>query len=243
MKEYFSTENEHFTNGCLLSKLTIIIMSLNRHGYLLRNLHYLSGKNVNVFALDGSAEPIEPKFLTKLSPTIRYLHIPEGVRYRLSEAIQLTTTEYTMLLGDDEFYIPSALEKCIMELEKEPELVCCMGSCLQFTPRKQGLMGRSAYQEMKGYSLLQNDPEERAIAHMKNYTSSTIYSVARTHIWKQAVSTFTNAKLPLNDYELVFEICVSFLGKSIVIPELTWLRSGENVTIHNRKKDLTFIKW
>jgi glycosyltransferase domain-containing protein len=242
MKEDLITENKNFANDCLLSKLTIIIMSINRHRYLLRNLHYWSGKNVNVFALDGSTEPIKNKFLTKLSPTIHYLHIPEGISSRLYKATQLTTTEYTMLLGDDEFYIPSGLERCIKELEKEPSLSCCMGRCLQFTPRKQGLMGREAYQEMIDYSLLQNDPEERAIAHMGNYTSSTIYSVARTNIWKQAMSTFTNAKLPA-DYELLFEICVSFLGKSKVIPEMTWLRSGENVTIHNRKKDLTFMKW
>ena len=168
MKEDLITENKNFANDCLLSKLTIIIMSINRHRYLLRNLHYWSGKNVNVFALDGSTEPIKNKFLTKLSPTIHYLHIPEGISSRLYKATQLTTTEYTMLLGDDEFYIPSGLERCIKELEKEPSLSCCMGRCLQFTPRKQGLMGREDYQEMIAYSLVKNDTEKRAIAHMGN---------------------------------------------------------------------------
>ena len=134
-------------------------------------------------------------------------------------------------------------------MDANRELVSCMGRCLIFKPTSRGVVSWPGYTEMKDYTLLQNDPVERMIAHMNPYTCSTIYSVVRTPVWKTAMSILSERNFSvfaIGEYQ--FELAVSFLGKSKVLDSLMWLRSGENPTatpapLWGKHKLKMFYRW
>ena len=46
-----------------LEKLTIVILTYNRHKYLKRTIHYWSNYNVNLVILDGSEKKLEDQYI------------------------------------------------------------------------------------------------------------------------------------------------------------------------------------
>ena len=108
-----------------LAKLTLVVPTYNRHSYALRNMFYWSGRSVTVHVLDGSPTPISLPELSGLAQNIHYHHLPVSIFDRLRIATELISTDYCALMGDDEFFIPSALESCIAELDLYSDLVSC----------------------------------------------------------------------------------------------------------------------
>jgi len=215
-------------SNSLLSRLTLVIPTYKRQSYALRNMRYWSGRGSTVHVVDGSPLAIAASELRGLAGNINYHHLPVSLVERIKHSLGLINTEYAALMGDDEFFIPSALEACIRELETQAELVSCMGRCIKFGYTPKVVTGELAYSEMENYSILQDDPVDRMVAHMNPYTCSTIYSVVRSPVWQRSMMTLTRKKFPafaIGEYQ--FELAVCYQGKSKVIPELMWLRSAE----------------
>ena len=214
----------------LLSKLTLVIPTYNRQRYVLRNMRYWSGSVVTVHVLDGSEQPIPAEEMAGLTANVNYHHLPISIFDRLGKAVELVQTEYAALLGDDEFFLPDALQACIQGLEADETLVSCIGRCLCFGPFSNQIIAWPGYTEMADYAVLQNDPIARMIHHMNPYTPSTIYSVVRAPVWKQAMAILAQKQQfsvrALGEIE--FELAVCYQGKSKVIENLMWLRSAEN---------------
>lgn len=219
-----------YKNGTLLSKLTIVMLTYNRQQYALRNMQFWSCRGPTMHVLDGSDVPIKKHLLQKVGTNIHYHHLPESIIDRVSYILPKLNTEYTILIADDEFFLPKGLERILTELENNTDLVSCAGRCLWFTFESKDVVGHPFYTIQEGYSLVQEEASERMLYHMTEYTPSIIYSVVRTDVWKKSMRPtikkdfFWGAQL-----ELQFELSVSFFGKSKVIPVLFWLKSGENV--------------
>ena len=62
------------SNLSLLKKLTIIIPTYQRQTFMLRHMHYWSGKDVRLIYLDGSKAALDPSFLTDIKKNIKYIH-------------------------------------------------------------------------------------------------------------------------------------------------------------------------
>ena len=229
----------------LISKLTIIIPTYDRQIYALRNMLYWSGKDVTVHVLDGSLEAMEVNALKEIGTNVKYHHQPGSFGERLKSGIHLTNTEYTVLLGDDEWFLPHGLEACISEMEADKELVSCMGRCLGFIKDQNEVKGFRQYTVMEGYSVFHNDPIERMIFHMNPYTCSTIYSVIRTPVWKLVMGCFAKKIFQVHNIEeLQIELATCYLGKSKIIEELMWLRSGENPPMNeNGPQLISVVDW
>ena len=236
-------------NNSLLSKLTLVIPTYKRQSYALRNMRYWSGRGATVHVMDGSPTPISVSELAGLAENIHYHHLPISLFERIQYSLGLIETVYTAMMGDDEFYIPSALDACIRELESQEELVSCTGRCIVFSYTKRGrVVGKTGYTKMENYCILQDDPVERMVAHMDPYTCSTIYSVVRSPVWQRSMMTLIQKEFPvfaIGEYQ--FELAVCYQGKSKVIPELMWMRSGEMPPIRGRDSSLipknTSMKW
>lgn len=228
----------------LLSKLTLVIPTFNRPRYALRNMRYWSGSSVTVHVLDGSELAIPAEEMVELAANVNYHHLPISLFDRLKKILDLIQTEYAAMLGDDEFFLPKGLQACIQELEADETLVSCMGRCLAFRPISKQLIGWPAYTEMVGYAVLQDDPVARMIHHMNPYTCSTIYSVVRTPVWKQAMGIACKKQFSVFALgEIQFELSVCYRGKSKVIPHLMWLRSAENDGIRDEHDVVLFREW
>jgi glycosyltransferase domain-containing protein len=224
--------NVKFRTGSLLSKLTILVPTYERPSYALRNIGFWSGSEVTVHILDGSSQQMPAEQRSGFEANIHYHHLPIPLSERLSVACDYVKTDYVALLGDDDFFLPSGLESCLVELEIDCSLVSCMGRCLAFKLSGTTVVGWPAYTEMTGYQINQEEPKERMVAHMSSYTCSTIYSVVRAAVWKHAVSILGRRRfLVFAMVEFQFEMAVAFLGKSRVIPVAMWLRSQENESI------------
>ncbi len=233
-----------------LSDLTIVMPTYNRQDYALRNMRYWSGKGPAVHVLDGSSHPIYAHQLLSLSPNIFYHHLPISINARLSKAItdEMVTTEYAILLGDDEFHLPSGLKKCMDRLENS-DLVACLGRCLYFeiTEDKDifSYPWIAPHTSFEGYTLLSNDPRERLLKHMNPYLCTTIYAVTKADVWKVNVMAAITETSTIDASEIAYEMACAYQGKSAVIDVLTWLRSGENATTNapRNKKTLPNYKW
>jgi glycosyltransferase domain-containing protein len=198
----------------------------------MRSMRYWSGKGVNVLVMDGSDAPLDEAFVKDLELNICYHYFPISIHDRIERSLELFETEYALLYGDDEFFSIEGLEICIKELEKDTELVSCMGRCIGFDPSSGALMARPWYLDLKGYKILEEDPIERMVNHMGNYGCSTIYGVTKTSVWKYAMKVFVSQRFSVFSIEeYMFEMVVAFMGKSKVIPVLYWFRSLENSRI------------
>ncbi len=235
---------EVLINKGLLNKITIVLLTVNRRQYVLRNMKYWSGKDVTVHVLDGSEQGMPFKYFSTIKNNIYYHHLPISLSERLAYVSSLITSQYTMLMGDDEFYIPSAIEACIDELENNVSLASCFGRCMYFNHHKGALKTKLIYKNMADYSVQHSNPDDRVLYHMKNYRPSTIYSVMRTDVWKNTVSCMDNELYKVFALEeLQFEIASSYLGKSRVLPVLLWISSAENPGITDKSQYKAINDW
>lgn len=195
-------------------------------------MKYWSGKSVKIFILDGTSQSIPTESLSGIQGNVQYLHLPIGFNERMAKAIKLVKTEYTAFMGDDEFYLPSGLKACIQELERDENLVSCNGRCIAFRVQKNDIHSWFMYTDQKDYSVNSSNPIERMCFHMDKYTPSTVYAVTKTKEWKMAWQAFAQREYSVFAMaEIQYELSLSYLGKSKVIPVLVWLRSYENETV------------
>jgi glycosyltransferase domain-containing protein len=223
----------------ILSKLTLVIPTYNRQQYAVRNMQYWSGRGITLHVVDGSSQPIRENIINSFSENIFYHHLPIPLVDRLSFIMENLQTEYTSWCGDDEFYIASALEESINELDSNSDLVAVCGRSLGFYHKDSSVYGELVYPLMENYKLLQDNPFDRMITHFRNYTQTALYAVVRTNVWQQSFKAYTEHEFPLYAIgEYQFEMAVSYFGKSKVIPTLMWLRSQETTPIRGTDPSL-----
>ncbi len=225
-----------------LGKLAVVIPSRNRQDYLLRSIKFWSNTNAKIYIVDGSKKSISSNKVSTFGKNIKYYYIDKTLTERLLWVSSKIEEPFVCLISDDEFHIPSALKSCITLLEKKTDYVSCLGRGMVFGYSKQDkkIKSLAAYPEMKDYELNQELPSERLNYHFKNYTPSQIYSVCRSRVWKIAMQGFGKEEFHFfPQMEMQFEMTLSYAGKSVVIPELMWLRSYENERIYDSEPGLT----
>jgi glycosyltransferase domain-containing protein len=220
----------------LLNKLTVIIPTYNRQEYAIRTMNYYSGQGMIVHVLDGTENAIDKNLICNLESNINYHHLPISINERFKIASEITNTDYTLMNGDDEFFLFSGLKECIKVLEEE-DIVSCIGRSLFFNINQNIITAEALNPESgspwhpgyQNYSILEEDYANRIIKHMNPYLSIACYAVTRTSVWKTNLFAASVCKSSTTDSEeLALEMASAFQGKSKVINHLMWLRSGEN---------------
>ena len=87
--------------------------------------------DVQIIVMDGSEVSIKPT-ISKLFPQFKYIHAPISIEQRLAEAANFISTKYTLMSGDDDLFLFSGVDKCILELENNLELISVMGTAIGF---------------------------------------------------------------------------------------------------------------
>ena len=229
----------------LTNKFTIVIPTYGRQKYVLRAIKYWDHLGVQTVIMDGSKDPIP---VTQLSDYnhCRYFHEQTSFLERLKKAIELVNTPFVSLIPDDEFYISSTLDKCIHILETE-NVESCGGQCLKFSRTKNEIEYSSIYKKLGNYNFLEDDGIVRMKRHMLDYTPSTLYSVMKTETWKKCMALMTKRIIDVYALlEIQFEMAATFHGKTMVLPEVLWLRSYENTPVRNEPgmyANKVFSKW
>lgn len=202
-------------------KLTIVIPEHNRPKRLKRILYfYLENGFNNIVVPDSSNKEFE--YLSEFKDKIIYRHYP---RKHLVEKILAikdnVKTPYVILCAEDDYMMPSALNKIINFLESNNDYISAQGYWLQFWP-KQGNRLRYQYPQVtKENSLLSDDPRTRTISLFEHYYQF-YYVVMRKELFFTSYETMvTNGKLRLENLCLVemwqAAYC-AFKGKHAVLP-------------------------
>lgn len=218
----------------IFDDLTILMQTYERPLFAKRFMRYWSDKNIKIIVIDGGKKSIEDNFLKTLNKNISYIHLQKDYYSRMIYSAKLINTKFVLQACDDEFYINSAIKNCLELLNYDNELVSCGGCCMGFDYLEKKIIGNERYLKLQGLRLDNLDPMKRLLMHFSNYVPAHLYSICRSDVWKIAVnSTFSKEYTFFAALELQMEMLIISAGKSMIIPELFWLRSSENKPINN----------
>jgi glycosyltransferase domain-containing protein len=231
-----------------LSSLTVVIPTVSRPLFVLRQFKYWRVSDAQVVVLDGAKTPIViPEDLK--SPNIRYLHTGTRFNERLATAGQYVTTPYCAFLPDDEFFLFSGLHAAISRLEADAQIVGCVGRCLGFFVDHGRFLVRDMYREWKPFSDNAISQVQRLDEDLPpNKTHKAQFAILRSSVW---ASMFKNSYGKYFScgytYERLLNLARTILGPSVVLDDLIWMRSLENPPISSesvpRVGGRDFVSW
>jgi glycosyltransferase domain-containing protein len=231
-----------------LSELTIVIPTVSRPLFILRQHEYWRDTDARIVILDGASSPISiPSSLR--SPNIQYIHTGTRLTERLATASQYVSTKYCALLPDDEFFLVSGLRAAIRRLEEDAAIIGCVGRNLYFFVDQQRFLVRDAYRYYKPFPATAQTVEARLDADVApNKTHGCSYGVFRSLNWSQIFSRSYGEEFSSGYvYERLTNLYRTVLGRTEILEDLLWMRSMENPPIVSadipRVGGRDFVSW
>jgi len=232
MTEALSKAEDHSREYSeVLSNLTIVVPTYNRHLQVLKTINFWRGRGPELLILDGSPTPLALDQEHESMEGLIYLHIPETFQSRIVQSGTHITTDYVALSGDDEVQMPSSLAASIAELERNADLASCLGWAVGFSTyvaegSEQQLNGYSCYPKLQFLHNTHESVEHRWYTHLSSYVPSNIYSVVRANAYKNALKLIDAPGDRVGgQLELEFEIAILYQGGNKVLPNMHWLRN------------------
>ena len=207
----------------------IILASINRPNYLDRILSYYQKHNYDqcLIIADGS----EQKWPGATSFKGRYLHLPRlSFRERLIEGLEKSQSDLAVLCADDDFLIPSGLEKCIKFALDNPKYSCVHGQYGRFVINDDKINYTQKYAGLN--SITDNDPLVRIKKVFIPKYIPHVYAVHR----RKNIERVLNFK-EMNEFEYLFnfEMLLTFSslidGKAKRLTHIYNFREMENTKV------------
>lgn len=212
----------------------------HRHDYALRGMRYWSGLGVRLLVLDGSNEPLSPEEMYGIGSSVTYLHSAVGMYERIRLALPYIYTPYAALISDDEFFLENGILAAMDFLDRNVDYIACGGQAMAFWRDKENvILAAKEYRRHKNFDLCEESPVARVNRHFSNYTPATIYSVARSGFFIDAISLITQQEF--NAYalgELQYELFAAWSGKIKLLDNIYWMRSRENPPVRGTDRSL-----
>ena len=213
-----------------LSLLTIVIPSYCRQDFIIRQCAYWHGCGASVVIMDGSPKRLSNNLQQVLAGLgdITYQHSATGIVDRLKHAAALIKTPYAVMCGDDEFLLRSGLCSAIRLLEKNPDLVACIGQSLRYYLSNDG--SKTNYgngYDTYGYEVRHDNVQDRLNASVKNYNAATCYAVTRSPVWCKSWGNLQRCSSSFV-IELEHAFTTYIWGKLASVDDVYWMRSDEN---------------
>ena len=189
----------------MFDKVSLIIPTHNRHRYLTRILDYYKNIEINVFIADSSLlkysiKNLENNSTSKNKFKINYYHYPSYAYFnKLADIIQKVKTKYVVICADDDFLLPSAIQKCVEFLEKNPDYSSVQGFYASFINTYNSIYFFSTYPSLRNYVINANTPEKRVKYHMSKYMH-LFYSIHRINNLENTFSLTPIKNLILIDF-------------------------------------------
>jgi glycosyltransferase domain-containing protein len=231
-----------------LSELTIVIPTVSRPLFILRQHEYWRDTDARVVILDGASSPISIPSSVQ-SPNIRYIHTGTRFNERLSTASQYVNTKYCALLPDDEFFLVSGLRAAIRRLEEDAAIIGCVGRNLYFFVDPGRFLVRDAYRDWIPFSAAAKTLASRLDEDLPpNKTHKAQFAVMRTAEWKSMFESSYRQFFSCGyTYERLLNLQRTVLGRTEILEDLLWMRSMENPPISSenvpRVGGRDFVSW
>lgn len=177
-----------------LENFTLIVLTHNRHPYLERLLTYYSWHNFpfKILVLDSSVSDVESEKLKELisAKQVSYKKFSSEVLFenKIFKGLKFVETEYSALLGVDDYLVPNGIEDCVNFLDSNKDYDISHGLVITHTIRNNSFFWGHLYHRQK--SVLLDDPIKRLEFVLRDFHGSIYYSVYRTSllklIWREA---------------------------------------------------------
>ena len=231
-----------------LSELTVVIPTVSRPLFVIRQFEYWRELNAQVVILDGAMEPIDIPTELK-SSNIHYMHTGTRFNERLATAGQHVSTKYCALLPDDEFYLPSGMRAAIDKLEEDPEIIGCVGRCLYFFVDQGRFLVKDAYRDWLPFPDEVTTVQHRLDVDLPPVkTHKAQFAIMRSGQWKTMFEGSYSQYFSCGyTYERLLNLQRSVLGRTEILEDVLWMRSMENPPISNasvpRVDGRDFVSW
>ncbi len=233
----------------------IIVPTMNRPDFVIRQLNYYANLNspYAIYYADSS-NPENAKKITdeiiKLSNKLHIVYMPSPAGDSMKSMIQLLSSvreKYVAYVGDDDYWIPDALNQCVEFLEKNPDYEAATGKSVTFRLENNSI--NAVYGKIKiiydypKYSVENDTASERLFNYLGPKPSTIAAAVVRTdHFLKY----FQNA-LGIKDFNIRAEFLVSCLmvvaGKYKIIDKLGYVMQLHNIDIHAQINPTDTFDW
>lgn len=210
----------------ILNQITVVILSRERQHCLSRVIPFWERHGVKTLILDQSTNPLGVEVLRQLNLGT-YLHINEPFRERCRKAQDMIDSKYSIVISDDELYVPSALKEMAELLENDPELVAVGAMSMAIWKYGPRTCGHWAYRTTHNYENLAEQAIERIRKHTNNgnraITSFLTSNLNRTESLLDCLSLYSKSPYIVTEAASTLAICAA--GKFKYVNNLYWIRN------------------
>lgn len=218
----------------ILSKLTILVLAHENHFYLSRCIEYLETFKLNAIILDSSTE----FYHKKISSSIEYVHISNGSYFeKVFQGLQRCSTEYSALMGVDDFYFPKGLKMACQYLDNNKDYISVAGDVISVN-QSEYANNVKYYPECEISHGLNYDASElvERLKQFERFHYPPIYTMQRCgkalKLWWFLCECERGAVINLHDkaqfhfVELIVYLATLMLGKHANLKCTFWMRDA-----------------
>ena len=234
----------------MLEDLTIVITTYKRYGYLNRLLQFLLSYETlaKIIVLDSTPflpeDHILQEILSSKNVEWRRYDPKTSLMAKTALGVKEAQTEFSVLVADDDFLIPSGAAKCVAFLKENSDYGSAQGAYFHhLVLQKRFFQGCCITPLYKAASSGEAEkPLARVMSFLTGNSALPYYAVHRTRnlqtIWEQT------AKLDLNrELGELFPCALSMcLGKMKKLPVFYSSREQNNIAIFNRAQILSMYE-
>jgi len=219
-------------NSSVLSNLTIICLTYERHSYIRRQISYFYDCPVHLWFMDGSKNAINFDGTNLKSGQLKwkYQHLPELNYFeRLLLAVEEVETDYICLLPDDDVLFKTGLETAVNSLNNSKDLQFVGGKAARIVSLSNNVGFCRDYHWSDSLLLSFDNISERLFQMISlKRTANIYYVVGRTSSYKEIYKTATKFEF---SYASAIELIITGLSviksKYITGNYPFWLRGAE----------------
>lgn len=229
------------------SRLTIVIPTYGRTHYLRRQLEFWKEYPVQVIIADGSSDVHESGSIMGRAKVL-HLQLDKDYQFRMLYAASQVKSDYVAFLGDDDFFSPDGLRRCIERLDRDSSIIGCVGRSVRFFYQAEKILAEQRDPESSEFSASVVTGLQRLYTmYHPGKIGALFYGVYRSELWKEVVSATYSSRFATGYiYDTIIRTLLTYRGPIGIEECLTWYCSSENPPIKSapgmeRRVDL--LEW
>lgn len=173
--------------------ITLLIPTMNRSDFLIRLLRYYRDLGFpGCICIGDSSDTVHVERTKRALKTLRgklniiyreYPHVNDAMCQQ--QLLNFVSTPYVTHVPDDDFLVPTALERCALFLDSHPDYSAAHGVGIAFSFKSSGAYGQVAWVNHYRQAVIEvESASQRLLDHLSNY-SLTLFSVHRVESWRE----------------------------------------------------------
>lgn len=230
-----------------LSQLTIVIPTYGRPVYVRRQVEFWKDLPVQVVIADGGTDEFELGQVTG-EASFKYLNSHESFYSRMLDVVSHINTEYVAVLGDDDFFSPDGLRRCIKRLDRDTSIVGCVGRSVRFFYQAGRILAEQRDPESSEFptDVVTGLQRLHSMYH-PGKIGALFYGVYRSEPWKEVVSaTYSSQFATGYIYDTIIRTLLTYRGPIGIEDSLMWYCSSENPPIKSApgmERRVELLEW